>query len=353
MYDYVKHLRWAKLKVGVVFTTALIVLFVSIMFAGNIEKIFSPRVKIHAVFDDVKGLREGSPVWFSGVEIGSVTEIEFTPQQKIMASMSISSDVLKYIKTDSLATILTLGLLGDKYVELSAGSKDGDLLRKGGTMNGVSQVEIQDIVETSQKSIARLSDFINMLEEILVKIDKGGGTISKFIKDPSLYDNLKETTGDLSRLAGRIERGEGSMGRLLKDEELYLDISSSARDIKVFAERLKESDGSLNRLVSDPALYDRFLKASESLDSFAHRLEYSKGTVNSLIEDKSLYDNVNDVSERLNLLLDGIERGEGVMGSLFRDDDLSEDLKTTLIELNLLLKDIKEHPSRYFKFSFF
>lgn len=339
MYDYVKHLRWAKLKVGVVFTTAFIVLFVSIMFAGNIEKIFSPRVKIHAVFDDVKGLREGSPVWFSGVEIGSVTEIEFTPQQKIMASMSISSDVLKYIKTDSLATILTLGLLGDKYVELSAGSKDGDLLRKGGTMNGVSQVEIQDIVETSQKSIARLSDFINMLEEILVEVNKGGGTVSKLIKDPSLYDNLKETTEELSKLAGSIERGEGSIGRLLKDEELYDDISLSVKDVKFFAESLRKSDGTLNKIISDPSIYERFLKASESLDLFARRLESSKGTINRLIEDESLYENVNNVSERLNVLLG--------------DDDLSGDLKTTLMELNLLIKDIRDNPGKYFKFSIF
>ena len=339
MYDYVKHLKWAKLKVGVVITAAFFVLFAAFMFASSIEIFFIPRVEIQAVFDDVKGLREGSPVWFSGVEIGSVSSIKFTSHQKILASMSIDSDVLKYLKRDSRATILTLGLLGDKYVEISAGSKNEDALRLGDTMDGTSQIEIQDIVETSQKSIARLSDFINMLEEILVEVNKGGGTVSKLIKDPSLYDNLKETTEELSKLAGSIERGEGSIGRLLKDEELYDDISSSVKDVKVFAESLRNSDGTLNKIISDPFIYERFLKASESLDLFAHRLESSKGTINRLIEDESLYENVNEISERLNVLLG--------------DDDLSGDLKTTLMELNLLIKDIRDNPGKYFKFSIF
>ena len=353
MYDYVKHLRWAKLKVGVVFTAAFFVLFAAVMFAGNIEKFFIPHVKIQAVFDDAKGLREGAPVWFSGVEIGSVKSIKFTSDHKILTSVSIASDALTYLKKDSRASILTLGLLGDKYVELSAGTENVDTLDPGDTIYGVSHIEIQDIVENSQKSIARLSDFINMLEEILVKIDKGGGTISKFIKDPSVYDNLKETTGELSKLDSSIERGEGSVGRFLKDDELYGNISSSVHDVKVFAESIRTSDGTLNRFIDDPALYERFLKASESLDAFAHRLESSKGTINRLIEDESLYQNANEVSQRLNGLLERVDRGEGLMGSLLRDDELSQELKSTLTELNLLMKDIKEHPGRYFKFSFF
>ena len=114
MYDYMKQLRWAKLKVGLVITIAILVVFLAIMFAGNIEKMFAPRVEIYASFDDVKGLREGSPVWFSGVEIGAVKDIQFTIQRDITVDMIIFKDTLQYLKRDSLAQILTLGLLGDK-----------------------------------------------------------------------------------------------------------------------------------------------------------------------------------------------------------------------------------------------
>ncbi len=60
MYDYLKQTRWAGLKIGVLATFAMAIVFVSIMFAGNIMELFSPKVEIYTSFDDVKGLREGS-----------------------------------------------------------------------------------------------------------------------------------------------------------------------------------------------------------------------------------------------------------------------------------------------------
>ncbi len=353
MYDYIKHLRWAKLKVGIVITIGLVIVFLAIMFAGNIEKAFVSRVEIYALVNDVKGLRKGSPVWFSGVEIGSVKSIRFTVQQKVKVEMSILSDAIKYLKTDSRASILTLGLLGDRYVEITPGSNEAEGLKAGDAIIGTTPIEIQDVVETSQESIAKISDFIIMLEDILVKIEKGEGTVSKFLRDPSVYDNIKEATKELTVLLEKIESGKGTIGKLLNEDSLYRNLSSSVDDIKLFAKTLKISEGTLNKLINDPSLYNRFQKASENLDTFTQKLASSKGTVNKLIEDESLYDNINEISAKLNGLLERIDKGEGLMGSLVRDEELSKELKTTLKELNTLIKDIKENPNKYFKFSFF
>ncbi len=319
MYDYVKQLSWAKLKVGIVITIASLIVFITVMFAGNIEKLFVPKVKIYAMFGDAQGLREGSPVWFSGVEVGSVKSIKFTPEQRIQVELKIASTTLKYLKKDSVANILTLGLLGDKYVEINPGSKEGERLKAADTILGITQVEIQDIVETGQESIASLNEFIDMLEGILVNIEKGEGTVSKFLKDPSIYDNLHETAEELSHLVKKIKTGRGTLSRMINEDRLYQNIESSTEDIKLFTKRLTTSEG----------------------------------TVNRLIRDESLYENINAFSEKMNILLEGIHKGEGVMGSLLKDEQLSEELKITLKELNVLIKDIKEHPKKYFKFSIF
>jgi phospholipid/cholesterol/gamma-HCH transport system substrate-binding protein len=353
MYDYIKQFRWAKLKVGIVITIALAVVFLAVMFAGNIEKIFTPEVTIYAFVDDVKGLREGSPVWFSGVEIGSVRSIDFTIQQKVKVEISISSGVLAYLKKDSKANILTLGLLGDKYVEITPGSKESATLKAGDVISGKTQIEIQDVVQTSQASIAKISDFISMLQEILLKIENGKGSVSKFLRDPSVYDNLKEATEELSTLIKKIEGSKGTIGRLLNEDSIYFDLSSSVEDIKLFAKTLKESEGTLNKLINDPSLYDRFQKASESLDAFTQRIASSEGTVSKLIEDDSLYENINSASEKLDRLLERIDKGGGLVGSLVKDEELSDEFKTTLRDLNALVKDIKENPGKYFKFSLF
>ena len=353
MSDYVKQHTIAKFRVGIVITIALVIIFLAVMFAGNIEKLFSPQTMLYAMTGDVKGLREGSPVWFSGVEIGSVKSIEFTSQQKVRVGMSIASASLTYLKSDSKANILTLGLLGDKYVEITPGSKEAKGLKAGDTIAGETQIEIQDVVQASESSIAKISQFVSMLEEILMKIDQGQGTVTKFIKDPAVYDSLKKTLDELATLVRKMESGKGMMGRLLNDESLYVNLSSSVEDVKLFADSLKKSEGTLNKLIQDPSLYDRFQRASSSLDTFTQKLLTSKGTMNRLIEDESLYENVDSASRRLNTLLGRIENGQGLMGSLVKDDELSQELKSTLKELNALVKDIKDHPGHYFKFSIF
>jgi len=353
MYDHQKHLRLARLKVGILITIALVVLILGVLFAGSLEDLFTPRVEVYAVFDDVKGLRKGAPVWFAGIEVGSVKSLEFIPRQRIKATISLDPDVLRYLKKDSKATILTFGLLGDKYMEIGPGSRDAEALEPGDTIQGTSQIEIGEIVETGKESIERLSDFIKALEEIIHEIDKGEGTVARFISDPSVYENLKETTGELTRLLERLEAGEGTLGRLMRDETLYQDISSSVKDISTFARALRTSEGTLTKVIKDPTLYERFLRASKSLEEFADRLARSRGTLGRLIEDESLYENLNDVSERLAILLERVEKGEGVMGSLVRDEELSTELKTTLKELNALIKDMRDNPRRYFKFSLF
>ncbi len=353
MYDYIKHLRWAKLKVGLVVTIALVILFFAVMFAGNIEKVFSPKSTFFASFPDVKGLREGSPVWFAGVEIGSVKSINFTVFENIEVEMSVDADSLQYLKQDSEAIIMTLGLLGDKYVEISPGGAGSAALKTGDSVKGGSQTEIQDVVQTSQDSIVQISGFVGMLEEILVKIDKGEGSVSKLIKDPAVYDNLRDSIGELTTLVRKIEAGSGTVGRLLNEDKIYVDLSSSVEDIKLFARELRGSEGSLSKIIKDPALYDRFQKASESLDTFTEKLANSRGTVNRLIEDESLYVNINSASKNLSDLIEHIDSGEGIVGSLIKDEELSKELKSTLIEMNALIKDIKAEPGKYFKFSFF
>ncbi len=301
MYDYRKQLAWSKLKVGIVVTGALLVLLFAILFAGNIQDLFAPQSTIYATFRDVKGLRSGAPVWFTGVQIGSVKSINFTGDI-ITATMKIDHDALAHLKKDSEASILTLGLLGDKYIEVSPGSKESGGLKPRDTIVGLTRLEINE---------------------------------------------------ELSQLVGGVGGKKGSLSRLLEDDTLYRDLSSSARDIRLFAETLKASEGTANKFIKDPALYERFVKASQSLDAFAQRLASSKGTVNRLIDDESLYENVNAAAAKLNIILDKINKEEGSVGRLVSNKELSEELQSTLKEINALVKDIKEHPKRYFKFSMF
>ncbi|MCX8031539.1 MAG: MlaD family protein [Thermodesulfovibrionales bacterium] len=326
MFDMKKQIKLAKLKVGIVITIALLILFFTVFFAGGIEELFSPKVEIKANIRDVKGLRNGSPVWFSGIEVGSVKNMKLHEEYGTLVTLSIREDLLGFIKKDSKVVVQTMGLLGDKYVEITTGSPKAEPIKKGDILEGRPQLEIKDIVDASANSISKLTDFIEKLDRFIIKVETGEGTIGKLISDPSLYRNLNDATKHLSRILTKIN----------------------------------DSDGTLTKLLKDPSLYDNIVSVSEKLDSFASNLEEGKGTIGKLVNDSSLYDNLNDLTLKISKISDEIYEGKGTTAVLLKDKELAEELKKSisnlkavLDELKQLTADIKEQPKKYFKFSLF
>lgn len=326
MFDMKKQLMWAKLKVGVVITLALLTLFVTVFFAGNIQNLFSPKIQIKAEIKDIRGLRKGAPVWISGIEVGSVKNIDLNPEHGTLVAMLINKGAAKFIKKDSKASVLTMGLLGDKYIEISDGSAQAEPIKPGDMIQGTTQLEIQDIVNASSESIQKVTGFMDKFGSFIEKIEKGEGTIAKFLTDPSIYNNLRDTTKTLSMI--------------LKD--------------------FKESEGTMKLLMKDPSLYNKLLSTTSSLEEFSRKLNKGQGTLKRLAEDPQLYENLDTASKQLSLILKRIDSGEGVAGSLVKDKELDREMKDTLTELKTsvtefkeLIKDIREHPKKYFKFSIF
>jgi phospholipid/cholesterol/gamma-HCH transport system substrate-binding protein len=326
MFDMKKQLMWAKLKVGVVITLALLTLFVTVFFAGNIQNLFSPKIQIKAEIKDIRGLRKGAPVWISGIEVGSVKNIDLNPEHGTLVEMLINKGAAKFIKKDSKASVLTMGLLGDKYIEISDGSAQAEPIKPGDMIQGTTQLEIQDIVNASSESIQKVTGFMDKFGSFIEKIEKGEGTIAKFLTDPSIYNNLRDTTKTLSMI--------------LKD--------------------FKESEGTMKLLMKDPSLYNKLLSTTSSLEEFSRKLNKGQGTLKRLAEDPQLYENLDTASKQLSLILKRIDSGEGVAGSLVKDKELDREMKDTLTELKTsvtefkeLIRDIREHPKKYFKFSVF
>jgi phospholipid/cholesterol/gamma-HCH transport system substrate-binding protein len=326
MFDMKKQLTWSKLKVSLVITLALLALLITVFFAGNIEDLFSPKVQIKAQIKDVRGLRKGSPIWISGIEVGSVKSIDLHTEYGTLVTMSVNSNAAKFIKKDSKASVHTMGLLGDKYVELSNGSPQASIIKPGDVLEGATQLEIQDIVNVSLVSLGKVTDFMKKLENFIDKLEKSEGTIAKFLTDPALYNNVQEATK--------------TMSELLRD--------------------IKESQGTMKKLIEDPALYNKLLSTASSMEEFTRRIKEGSGTLKKLAEDPELYDNLNKASKQLSSILERIDSGEGVAGSLVRDRELSKEVRDTLGELKSsitefkeLIKDIREHPKKYLKFSVF
>lgn len=353
MYEVKKKLAWSALKAGTVITVALVTLVVTVFFAGNIENMLLPKETLTIDISDVGGLRRGSPVWFAGLEVGSVKSIDLHYKHGTVVTILINRDALKYIKKDTHATIQTMGLLGDKYVELSPGTPDAPPLKSGDMISGSVEMSMQQVMSTGATSLQKLNQVIEQLGSLATKIEKGEGTLALLMTDPSLYNNLKDASARVASLTADLQNKKGTLGYLIEDDSLYRKLLASADAFESFSLRLNNSKGTLKRLVEDSALYDRLLGAASSVEEFSLKLNNGQGTLNRLAEDPRLYENLAQASGRLSSILQGIDSGKGAAGMLVRDEELARELADTIRELKELTADIKNNPTRYFKFSVF
>ncbi len=326
MFETKKQLRWSALKSGLLFTLALLIVFAVVIYAGSIRQLFTSSFAIKAQFQDVKGLMKGAPIWLFGTEVGYVRDIEMNPVYGIVVTLSIKKSAEPYIKANSEAEILTMGLLGDKYVELSPGLPEAGPIGPGEMIKGKAPTGLTQVVEASTKTIEKMGELTNKVNSLISSITEGQGTLAKFINDPTLYNSLEKSSTTFHSLLEEIEK----------------------------------SQGTLRLLLEEPSLYRRLEATASSLEEWSKNLQKRSGTLKKLIENPELYENLNKSAGNLNSILAGINRGQGMAGAFVRDDKLVAEVKESLTkiqglteEITLLLKEIKEHPEKYFKFSLF
>ena len=321
-----KELRWSALKSGMVISLCLIILFVLVLYAGTLRHLFVPTVEVSAHFQGVKGLARGAPVWLFGIQVGSVKKIHLDPEYGLIVTFFIERDAMRFLKADTEATVLTMGLLGDTYVELTPGSADSPPFQPGEILKGTTPLGYTGVVKQSEKAVEKMTDLISKVEILTLKIAEGEGSLSRLINDPSLYDNLVKLTVSL----------------------------------QLTLEKIEKSRGTLKLLIEEPTLYNKLVAVASSMKQWSEALNNSSGTLTRLINDSSLYENLNESAQNLDAILLSINRGQGVAGALIRDEELVHEVKADLLEMRrlaektkILLEDLKEHPDKYFKFSLF
>src|SRR6187402_540192 len=121
-------------KVGAFVLAGLTAVGAVIFLIGDERQIFRSKLAYSTEFEDVQGLRRGSPVRMGGVDVGTVVAVEYATEAKdknIHVRMSISNDDARRIRADSVATIEGKGLLGDKMIVVTVGTPGQEQLPDG------------------------------------------------------------------------------------------------------------------------------------------------------------------------------------------------------------------------------
>lgn len=189
-----EEMRTFELKVGAFILIGIAILFIIVFSIGDIY-IIKPGYHISVVFNFAAGIGPSAPVRLAGVGIGQVDGIQIIYDEKEKRSKAVLSAWIKEnvkIEEDSEVTINTLGLLGEKYLEIFPGTAGKPFLGDKDTVTGRDPVPMEKITE----NLAKLSDSVT---EIVERLKKGEGTIGKFLTDEAVYNNIEAFTEDIKK----------------------------------------------------------------------------------------------------------------------------------------------------------
>ncbi|MEI7812888.1 MAG: MlaD family protein [Ignavibacteria bacterium] len=255
-----KNLGKVRLGAFVIFGTALMILAVFLI-AGK-ESLFSPAYTIKSRFTTVEGLRNGAMVRLSGINIGSIKDIELANDTtgNVIVTMRIGMDVMNFIRQDTRASIETEGLVGNKIIVLSVGSTAYNVIRDNGYVRSVAPVNMAQIIAEGQGTISYLKSITKDFSEIMDKINSGEGTIGKIINDNELYDaathitrsadkSLTSITGKLNEISDIVRNTTGNFQVVMANlDTVVVNVGGLITDVKM-------GKGILGALVTDKGIY--------------------------------------------------------------------------------------------------
>lgn len=133
-------------RLGILVVAGLAILAAGIFLIGDKRFLFRRTYRLQAEFQTVAGLNNGAEVRVGGIHLGTVKYISLPsgPNGKLTVAMDMASSTANILRQDSVATIKTEGLLGEKYVEVSFGSEKASPIESGATIKGETPVEFSD-----------------------------------------------------------------------------------------------------------------------------------------------------------------------------------------------------------------
>lgn len=334
-----RSLAWSELKIGVMTTAAIAITMVTVFLLTGTRGFFWQRYNLKARFTNIAGLKGGSPVRVSGVEVGTVTGVDIVGEQ-VDVAFEVNENVRTRITTSSVARLGSVSLLGESAVDITASTQGTPISEWGYVPAGPAPTQISELTDQAGQGIAELTSLIR-------DVRTGRGTVGRLITDEQLYAELQRFVATAGELTVGLRQGRGTLGKLLNDPRAADALEASLRNMEDLTRRLNAGEGSLGKLLHDDSFSRSLTSATNNLDAVAGKLNRGEGTAGKLITDPALFNRLNSVTERLDVLVSRLNDGEGTAGQLLKDKQLYENMNKVTNELSALIAQISKDPKKY------
>jgi phospholipid/cholesterol/gamma-HCH transport system substrate-binding protein len=308
-----------QLRVGAFVLVGLLVFAGLVYMLGRSAGLFERQYRLIASFSQIGGLIQGATVRLAGVPVGRVGAIQLPEvgSAKVRVELLIARRVQDRIRADSVVRIETLGLLGDKIIDVSLGGAGAAVLPEGAELR---TEEPFDTARLTQQGAELLRNLVDLSSELRT-------TLARIAASP-VGSDLADTVRALRSLATEIEQGQGALHRLVYDRKLGTALADAGETLRQVGETVRRID----RVLADPRTAslageaERTLAearaAAERVNRILREVEEGRGTLHALVYDEArLLRDLEGLLTRVGTLLAGVERGEGALGVLLRDPD--------------------------------
>jgi phospholipid/cholesterol/gamma-HCH transport system substrate-binding protein len=313
-------ITWDQLKVGLLILLSFVVLGVAAVKLGQAANLFSERYELVALLPNAGGLREGGSVMVAGQLSGIIESIEFLPAdgdttQNLVVTLKVDERIREQIRSDSRVKVRTMGLLGDKTLDINPGTVPNAILEAGDTLEVEPSLDYEQVLAQAAGAVG----------------------------------DMVQLTADLRAITGGLVRGEGTMGQLLSNRTLYDELAGTLTRTNSLLARLQHPGGTFGRMLDDPALYERMVRLTGALDTLTRAMASSEGTLGKLMRDDTLYVRMTSIVASADSALKLMTQGQGFAARMLTDQALYDRLNKTLTDLSAILEDVRADPGKYTK----
>ena len=218
--------------VGVFVLGGILLFTVGLFMIGDRQMAFAKKFTVYTEFKKITGLQPGAIVRVRGAKAGAITQIlpPNSPSGSFRVKVEITEDLHQLVRTDSLATIETEGLVGGSFLGIGAGTDAAPPVAADGTIAGKEPFDIADLMQQMGDTVKKVNDtFDEMKAEVEGTVVAVGDTVdhaNKLLVDvtPDVRKMAKAgalLSNDAAQISAQIRAGKGTIGKLVNDDELY------------------------------------------------------------------------------------------------------------------------------------
>ena len=298
-----------RIKVGVFVVVGTILLIAALYYIGKQQHLFSSTIDLYADFENANGLQVGNNVRYSGINVGTVSDIEMKKAGQIIIRMSVEEKLAYFMKTSDVASISSDGLVGSMVVNVSPGEDQlAPKVVTGDTIQSHTKLGMDDMLttlDTTNKNAALLSaDLLKITHEIL----QGKGSMGLLLNDTIFANDILQTVVELRNTtkgsAVAIAKVNAIISKINYDESaaaVLLSDTASANQMRKVVTNFETSSNDINKI-------------TKNLDGYIKEIRTGKGAINHVTQDENFVKEldatmiqIKEASEKLNQNMEALQ----------------------------------------------